>query len=362
MNPTLETLTPLTRYRTVLSGQIPDRVPVTPFIMGLAARLAGVDYSDYCRSGEIMAQAQLACVRRFGYDSVNVTADAVREAETVGLPVVWPENDVPAGAGEPFIRDLTDLRKLRLPDPLGPNRMREQIRALQLLNRELEPEGQFVWGWVEAPFEEAAILRNLNAFMVDLHERPGLATEIVRFAFELETAFGLAQIEAGARFIGIGDPICTLAGPAHFERYNFPFLTQMIAAFKQRGVTLLYHVCGNTRRLLPCLARLDVDVVQLDSSVDLAEARQVLPEQMSIMGNLDTSQVMLFGTPETIREQGRRLMRIAGSNGGYILSAGCEVPPNTPLENLAALVQCAQEDGKYPLEEAASRGGGLTTQ
>lgn len=345
----METMTPIERYRAVLSGGLPDRVPVSPFIMTMAARFAGVKYGDYCRSGEIMAEAQMACVRRFAYDSVNVTADAVREAETVGLRVAWPENDVPAASGDSLIQSEDDLKTLRLPDPLGPNRMREQIVALQILNRELAAEGQLCWGWVEAPFEEAAILRNLNYFMMDLYERPELATRIIQFAYEMETAFGLAQIEAGAEFLGIGDPICTLAGPAHFEKFNFPFLSAMIDTFKKRGVTLLYHVCGQTRRLLPWLAQLNVDIIQLDSRVELEEARRLLPARMSIMGNLDPAQVMLMGTPESVRAAGRECLDKAGRQGGFILSAGCEIPPGTPYENLDALVACAREDGCYPL-------------
>lgn len=348
----MEELAPLGRYLALVRGRLPDRVPVSPFIMSLAARYIGVDYGDYCRHGEVMARAQIECVRRFGYDSVNVTADAVREAETVGLRVAWPENDVPAAAGEPLIWSTDDLRRLVLPDPLGANRMHEQIKAVTLMRRALEAEGQLCWGWVEAPFEESAILRNLNYFMVDLVERPELAHQILRFSLELAIEFGLAQIEAGTPFLGIGDPICTLASAKHFEKFNLPYLTRLIAAFKRRGAVLLYHVCGNARHLLPLLAQLDVDVIQLDSKIDLAEARRILPERIAIMGNLDPTQVMLNGAPPEVLAAGRECIRKAGRAGQFILSAGCEVPRDTPYENLDALVQCAVEFGRYPLADA----------
>jgi uroporphyrinogen decarboxylase len=143
-------MTSYERYLAVCELREPDRVPISPLIMTFAARLAGVSYRDYCRDGEVMAQAQLECIRRFGYDSVNVTSDTVRESEAVGAPVFWQEDEVPGAGGEPFIKDRRDLKRLRLPDPLGDNRMHEQIRALEILRQELG-DNEVVYGWVEAP-------------------------------------------------------------------------------------------------------------------------------------------------------------------------------------------------------------------
>ncbi|MBL7063673.1 MAG: hypothetical protein ISS49_05615 [Anaerolineae bacterium] len=60
-------MTSYERYVAVCELREPDRVPVSPLIMTFAAQLAGIDYADYCRHGEVMAQAQLECIRRFGY-------------------------------------------------------------------------------------------------------------------------------------------------------------------------------------------------------------------------------------------------------------------------------------------------------
>ena len=112
-------MTSYERYAAVCELREPDRAPVSPFIMTFAARLMGVPYIDYCRSGEVMAQAQLQCIRRFGYDAVALGSDAVREAETVGASVFWQEDGVPGTTEEPFIKSRDDLKRLRLPDPLG---------------------------------------------------------------------------------------------------------------------------------------------------------------------------------------------------------------------------------------------------
>ncbi|MFN3981257.1 MAG: uroporphyrinogen decarboxylase family protein [Caldilinea sp.] len=338
------------RYVAVCELRQPDRVPVSPLIMTFAAKLAGVRYSDYCRYGEVMASAQLQCIRRFGYDSVNVTSDAVRESETLGAPVIWQEDEVPGAPGDDaLIKAEDDLKKLRLPDPLGPNRMHEQIKALRILQHELG-DGEVVYGWVEAPFQEAAMLRGLSWLMTDLYEHPKLVHELMRFATEMELAFGLAQIEAGARFIGVGDAVASLVSPRHYREYNFPYVSELISALKKAGARVKYHACGNTTALLPLFAELEADIINLDALIDLAQAKAILGRKMCIKGNIDPARVMLAGAPAQVRAEAKRCLLEGGQEGGFILSPGCELPRDTPYENLEALVDAAREMGRYPLD------------
>lgn len=337
------------RYVAVCELREPDRAPVSPLIMTFAARLAGIPYSDYCRHGDLMAQAQLECIRCFGYDSVNVTSDAVRESEAVGVPVFWQEDEVPGAGQEPFIKDRDDLNRLSLPDPLGDNRMHEQIKALKILREELGDD-EVVYAWVEAPFQESAMLRNINYFMTDIYENPDLVQELMKFSLEMELEYGLAQIEAGARFIGVGDAIASLISPRHYREINYPYVAELIAGLKKAGARVKYHACGDTTALLPLFTELDADIINLDSLIDLAEAKRVLGDKACVKGNVDPAGVMLQGTPETVKEAARRCIREAGANGGFILSPGCEVPRDTPPENLEALVEAAKTYGCYPLE------------
>ena len=342
-------MTSFERYLAVCDLREPDHVPVSPLIMTFAAKQAGILYGDYCRYGELMAQAQIECIRRFGYDSVNVTSDSVRESETLGAPVFWQENDVPGADTEPFIKDLDDLKKLRLPDPLGNNRMHEQVKALKILREELGDD-EVVYAWAEAPFQESAMLRNINYLMVDIYDNPKLVHELMRFSLEMELAYGLAQIEAGARFIGVGDAIATLISPQHFEEFNFPYVVELIAGLKKAGARVKYHACGNTRALLPLFAQLGADILNLDSLVNLAEVKQVLGDKVCIKGNLDPVRVLLNGTPDTVREAAKACIQAGGAGGGFILSPGCEVPRETPPENLEALIETAKTYGRYPLK------------
>jgi MtaA/CmuA family methyltransferase len=333
-------MTPLERYLAVCNGQLPDRAPVSPFIMQFAATFAGVSYRDYCLSGEVMAYAQMTCARRFGYDSVNVTSDAVREYQAVGGPTAdFGEESVPAAEPEPFIKDVDDLKRLRLPDPLGDNPMREQITALKILLREM-PE-QPVYAWVEAPFQESCILRDINYFMVDLRTDPALPKEILKFVVEMESEFAYAQIEAGAQFIGVGDAIASLGSGDDYAEFNFPYLSELVDRIKGRGAYIKYHACGRTKHLWKYIKQLNIDILNLDSLIDFADAREFFGDKFVLKGNLNPITEMMAATPDIVRAASQRSFAEAGAHGKFILSPGCELPPSTPPENLDTLVESA---------------------
>jgi uroporphyrinogen decarboxylase len=69
------------------------------------------------------------------------------------------------------------------------------------------------------------------------------------------------------------------------------------------------------------------------------------------MGNLDPVRVVLFGAPDEVIAAGKVCIQKAGLNGRFILSPGCEVPRDTPYPNLEALIRCADEFGRYPIEQ-----------
>lgn len=339
-------MTPLERYIAVCSGQLPDRAPVSPFIMQFAAKIANVSYRDYCISGEVMAYAQATCARRFGYDSVNVTSDAVREYQALGGPAAdFGADSVPAAEPVPFITDLDDLKRLHLPDPLGNNAMHEQVKALSMLRREL-PD-QPVYAWVEAPFQESCILRDINYFMVDIRTAPELPKEILKFVVEMETDFALAQIEAGAQFIGIGDAIASLGSGDDYAEFNFPYLSELVDRIKKRGVYIKYHACGRTRHMWKYIKQLNIDILNLDSLIDFGEAREFFGDKFVLKGNLNPVTEMMDATPEMVHAASQRSFAQAGQHGKFILSPGCELPPSTPPENLDTLVESARLFCKY---------------
>ena len=97
------------------------------------------------------------------------------------------------------------------------------------------------------------------------------------------------------------------------------------------------HICGDTTKLLPGLATLGLDIIDIDWQVDIVKARKILGSNVTIAGNLDPVEDILRSTPDKIREGFRRIYNEIGNP--YFVNGGCEIPRGTPVENLRALCE-----------------------
>ncbi|NLC55931.1 MAG: uroporphyrinogen decarboxylase [Armatimonadetes bacterium] len=332
-------MTPLERMRNTFAGRPVDRLAVQPIVMTFAARFAGIPYRDYVTDYRQLVSAQLRVAEAFGIDLASLCSDPCREAADCGATIRWFADQPPAhAASEALLRDKRTLATLKLPDPLGGGRMHDRVKGVALFR---ERVGGFlpILGWVEGPVAQAADLRGIDAVMLDLVDDPAFATDLFEFVTALELAFAKAQVEAGADIIGVGDAASSLVSPGLYTEYVLPYQQRLIAGIHALGCPVRLHICGNIDHLLPGIATLGVEMIDVDYPSDLAKVRPALGPEVTILGNLEPVRYLLNGTPAQIHTELTRCHALAGER--FIVGAGCEVPPHTPPENLHALAAYA---------------------
>ena len=149
-----------------------------------------------------------------------------------------------------------------------------------------------------------------------------------------------------------GSGTITLASPELARKFALPAIKKICRMAKEAGVLTMLHSCGKSMALLEMLAETDLNCVNpLEAppmgDVDLAEVKRLYGKKMSLMGNLQTTQVMLKGSPADVEEAAKKAMDDAGKDGGFLLSTGDQCGRDTPEENIFALVKAAKEYGKY---------------
>ena len=164
--------------------------------------------------------------------------------------------------------------------------------------------------------------------------------------------FGLAELEAGADIIQCGDSLASgsVISPAMYERWVLPRHRQVFAAWKAAGAVTVLHVCGDNTRALQLQADTGADIVAVDHLVDLAHAKHEIGDQVCLIGNLDPVDVMRFGSAAEVTRRAEACITAAATGGRYILGTGCEVPVDTPVENLQALVAVARSSQGFRSE------------
>ena len=156
------------------------------------------------------------------------------------------------------------------------------------------------------------------------------------FVTEVELAFARAQIDAGADFVGVGDAAASLIGPDLYREFAWDAEKEFIRRLHAMGVTVRLHICGNINPLLGMLAEVDADLVDLDSMVPIAEARQKMGARECLAGNLNPVEAVRNSSPAAIEKDLDSCFHAAGGTA-WAVAAGCEIPRDTPPENLRAL-------------------------
>jgi len=326
-------MTPRERYLAVLDGGRPDLLPRLPILMQFAAEYIGSHYGPFASDHRVLVEANLRCAEDFGLDQLSAISDPYRETAGFGAPIEFPRDSGPRCLKPPLEED-PDLTKLPRPDPRQAPRMRDRLEAVQAF-RTRTGDHYSVMGWVEGPAAEAADLRGVSNFFMDLLDQPEYARALMARCAETAIDFGGAQIAAGADTIGIGDAVASQVSAATYGALILPFEQQLIAALHARGARVRLHICGNITHLLPGIATLGADIVDLDHWVDLARARRVLGPRVVLAGNADPVSCVMHGPPEAIQATVNRCHAAAGLP--FMVAAGCEIPAATPPAHLHAL-------------------------
>ena len=323
------------RVLAMLDGKPVDHLPALPITMMFAADVGGVSYRTYASDYRALVDSQLRTAERFGFDYVSAISDPTREASDLGATVAWFDHQPPAiDESRPLLAEKSTLAALRLPD-LGAGRMRDRLEGVTAL-RERAGGSLLVEGWVEGPCAMAADLRGLQPLMYDVVDDTAFVTDLFEFVTQMEIAFALAQVEAGADIIGVGDAAASLVGPKYYVPWVLPFEQRLIAAIRQAGARVRLHICGNTRKLLPHMGRAGADLVDLDYPSPMAEGRAAMGPGQVLLGNLDPVRAVMHGTPASITSALAACYAEAGPR--YITGAGCEIPRGTPDANMHAIV------------------------
>jgi uroporphyrinogen decarboxylase len=297
-----------------------------------AARLEGFSISEAVTQPDTLARVLYSAYRFYGYDLIMVFTDTMVEAEAMGAQVLIPEDD------DPFLLEPPRVSRLEPANPDRDGRMPVVLGATRRLKALLDDEAPILTS-LKGPFTLASFLHGIDKFLEDLLTDPGRAHEFLRIATDNQIAYAGAIVKAGG-IPFIGDPVASgsLVSPEMFREFARPYLEQLIRSVHESGAKAGLHICGETKSLLRDMAASGADFLSVDE-MDLAVARQEVGSK-TLMGNVSTK-LMLEGTTDQVAAAARECLERGGQN--LVLSTSCDVPTDTPKENVQALVAAARE-------------------
>ncbi|HOS71090.1 MAG TPA: uroporphyrinogen decarboxylase family protein [Bacteroidales bacterium] len=329
----------LERTNRFLRGEDVDRPPFHPIIMRWAARYAGVKYRDFCTIPAEKCRAMIRCAEGFDIDWVTVMSDPWAEASAFGIRVEYPEDALPVDTGG-HLPDAAAASGLKPCDPLRNSRCRNRIREIEIY-RKLTRGRFFIVGWVEGPVAEYVDLRKASEASVDFLTEPDAVEKAMEVITENAMVFIDLQIAAGAHCIGIGDSFCSQIGPELYYRFAFERQKRLVEFIHSRNALAKIHICGNTESILEGVIKTGADIIDIDHMVpSMKEFTRLLADHQVFSGKSDPVTVIQNGDIQSITESVRSDFQDAG--GRCIVSAGCEITPETSTENMKLFSNAAK--------------------
>jgi uroporphyrinogen decarboxylase len=324
-------MTGIERTMAFLEGGNSDMPPFHPIIMRWAAKYAGVMYRDFCTIPTAKCHAMIKCAEDFGIDWVTVMSDPWAEASAFGIQVDYPEDSLPVDTGG-HLPDAVSASMLKRYDPAKSGRCANRIAEIAEFKKKVGDE-LFIVGWVEGPVAEYVDLRGASNASVDFLMDPEPVEKAMDLIIGCAMDFISLQIKAGAHCIGIGDAFCSQIGPELYNRYARARQKKLVDHIHGEGAIAKLHICGNTASILPGMISTGADIVDVDHLVpSMADFAALLKPNQVFSGKSDPVSVIQSGSMETIFRSVTSDYIDAGKR--CIVSAGCEITPETSVESM----------------------------
>jgi uroporphyrinogen decarboxylase len=325
------------------------------FALGFCANHGGCRLDEIYADPEKSFEAQRVTRDTFGYDGDPFYGYASYGAWEFGGTVRFPKGEfeqAPSICDERPVESLEDVKYLKLPDVKRAGALPTALR-FSMLQRNAGMRASIITG---GPFTVAVNLCGGARLCRWLLKSPSLVHDLLQksSAHIVEVVGYWASVFGPDNVIPqLWEPAASnqIISPKQFEIFVYPYQEEVHRKILNIGVKhILCHICGDQRRNFAMWANIPMGepgIVTFGHEVDLKEAVHFFGEACIIAGNIQPA-VLQMGTPKDIMELcGRAIAGAKHAPNGFVLMPGCELPVQTPSENVRAMIQIAEQEGIY---------------
>ena len=297
-------------------------------------------FLDLCKNPDLCAEVMVTTVERLGVDAAILFSDLLLILEPMGLDLEFSAGEGPRLHNP--IRSASDVDRMKELQSMA--ELEFVVEAVRKTRAGL-PERLPLIGFAGAPFTLAAYSiegggsRDYRQTKTLMYSDDGAWDALMSRIARAVVLYLNAQIDAGAQAVQLFDSWVGCLGVDDYRRYVLPHTRRVLEAITP-GVPIVHFATGNPA-LLPLLSEAGGSVIGVDWRVRLDDAWQTVGYHKAIQGNLDP--VILLSGPHEIRRRVREMFQQVSRRPGYIANLGHGVLPQTPVENVVAMVEAVHE-------------------
>jgi len=322
----------------VLQHRETPRVPWIPFAGVHAGKLTGYNGREILTDGDKLYESLMAVNRLYTPDGQPVMFDLQIEAEILGCDLLWADYAPPSVASHPLSGNL------KLPSRLPEKTDGRLPMILDVMRRMKTSVGETtaLYGLVTGPFTLASHLRGTDIFL-DMVDQEDYVHELLAYCTRVAGRVVDLYIQAGMDVIAVVDPLVSQISPRHFKRFLAEPFTRLFDDIRSSRVFSSFFVCGDATKNIEVMCQTGPDCIAIDENINMAAARTISDRyHIAISGNIPLATCMLLGTQEDNMKYVVDLLDSV-SHHNLIISPGCDMPYDVPVENAIGVMQAVRE-------------------
>ena len=262
------------------------------------------------------------------------------EAEAFGASIHVTADEVPTVVGA-LITEEEDADALQIPE-VGAGRTGLCVEAIRKAAQEIKDRP--VLAGVIGPYSLAGRLMDVSEIMILCYDEPDMVHTVMEKATAFLISYCNAFREAGADGVVIAEPLTGLLSPGLAREFSHPYVQKLIAAVQTDDFCVIYHNCGdNVPHMITDLYQLGALGYHFGDAINMLDILPQAPKDVLVMGNVSPAQQFRGGTPESIREETLKIMAQCCGNANFVISSGCDIPPQSSWENIDSFFAAAAE-------------------
>ena len=260
------------------------------------------------------------------------------EAEAFGASIHVTADEVPTVVGA-LITEEEDADALQIPE-VGAGRTGLCVEAIRKAAQEIKDRP--VLAGVIGPYSLAGRLMDVSEIMILCYDEPDMVHTVMEKATAFLISYCNAFREAGADGVVIAEPLTGLLSPGLAREFSHPYVQKLIAAVQTDDFCVIYHNCGdNVPHMITDLYQLGALGYHFGDAINMLDVLPQAPKDVLVMGNISPANSFRGGTPESIAAETKRLIENCSAFSNFVISSGCDIPPQSPWENIDAFFRAA---------------------
>lgn len=313
-----------------------NKTQCVPLIGIAGVSLSNTTIKENLTNSEIQFDTINRICNRFKPDCIFTFMDLTVEVESLGLKINFPENESPSVSGH-SIKNRALLEEVKANYKGISGRMNVFIDTVKKMSENIAiKKGAYVIG----PFSLAGELCGVNDLLMNLIEDPEFAHGLIEFSLKVIADYSNKLFEAGADTVCVLEPTAMMLSADLYDEFSLEPFKKLLNKVDNRP--LILHICGDTTHLVDGMCKSGASALSLDSLIDFKKIIKQIPTNIDLIGNLDPVGIFLNGDVKSVSGATSNLMEEMKGHSNFVLSSGCDLPLETPLENVDAFMKVAR--------------------